>query len=436
MTGYAKPMNDQLTRMVRWGIRSLCLTWGAIHGLLLCLLVFESITATRLVVALLTLAVDAGIVWLLTDLQRGRRTRSPTLHVASSTDLRDAIANLDLPLLPTRPGWAPQTIPIPPAHQNQVEVDTLLPSEQKGAAESIAEMESKPTVSAPEARFGIGVIGAATARQEAIETARSLPALATTFCDGAISETPDVLLHRACAVILRGPGREITVRHLLARVRGAVEDDERLPRSIVTRLHRVDTDPEYLPLNLGSVAGIRIRKLRQREGWSLTRLEAICGLSGWQTVDHVEALLEWGYGIRYQDLEAIADELCEAPSLLFPEVFGCLDRFECPICVSAEDEAAWDLCGDQIDDILASLSEREQQLIRRHVMSGEVQGAVADEWDGLSSRARQTLTKALRKLRHPGYRRKLRDYLEADCYAGERDNEGWTTRGEWAVLVS
>jgi RNA polymerase primary sigma factor len=90
----------------------------------------------------------------------------------------------------------------------------------------------------------------------------------------------------------------------------------------------------------------------------------------------------------------------------------------------------------ELDEILESLNEREQQVIREHLMEGKRQEDISAEWGVARSRPHQVLKKALRKLRHPGHRRKLRDFLGCDDGDDQLTGLGWTAGGEWAFRVS
>ena len=69
--------------------------------------------------------------------------------------------------------------------------------------------------------------------------------------------------------------------------------------------------------------------------------------------------------------------------------------------------AAQTLLKEQLDEVLDTLTEREQKVLRlRFGMN------VGKEFDVTRERIRQIEAKALRKLRHPSRSRKLRDYLD------------------------
>jgi RNA polymerase primary sigma factor len=71
---------------------------------------------------------------------------------------------------------------------------------------------------------------------------------------------------------------------------------------------------------------------------------------------------------------------------------------------------------EQLDDVLASLSNRERRVIEMRFGLGDGRGYTLDEVGqefGITrERVRQVEKTALRKLRHPRYSRKLREYIE------------------------
>ena len=78
--------------------------------------------------------------------------------------------------------------------------------------------------------------------------------------------------------------------------------------------------------------------------------------------------------------------------------------------------AAQTLLKEQLDEVLSTLTEREQKVLRlRFGMSdgrARTLEEVGKEFDVTRERIRQIEAKALRKLRHPSRSRKLKDYLE------------------------
>ena len=85
------------------------------------------------------------------------------------------------------------------------------------------------------------------------------------------------------------------------------------------------------------------------------------------------------------------------------------------VTVPAE-AAAQTLLKEQLDEVLSTLTEREQKVLRlRFGMSdgrARTLEEVGKEFDVTRERIRQIEAKALRKLRHPSRSRKLRDYLD------------------------
>ena len=70
---------------------------------------------------------------------------------------------------------------------------------------------------------------------------------------------------------------------------------------------------------------------------------------------------------------------------------------------------------DQLEEVMATLTDREQQVIRMRfgLEDGHPRTLeeVGREFHVTRERIRQIESKALRKLRHPSRSRKLRDYL-------------------------
>ncbi|MDU7536015.1 MAG: RNA polymerase sigma factor RpoD [Peptostreptococcaceae bacterium] len=78
--------------------------------------------------------------------------------------------------------------------------------------------------------------------------------------------------------------------------------------------------------------------------------------------------------------------------------------------------AAYSLLKEQIEDVLGSLNEREQKVLKLRfgLEDGRARTLeeVGKEFDVTRERIRQREAKALRKLRHPSRSKKLRDYLD------------------------
>ena len=78
--------------------------------------------------------------------------------------------------------------------------------------------------------------------------------------------------------------------------------------------------------------------------------------------------------------------------------------------------AAYSLLKDQIEEVLGSLNEREQKVLKLRfgLEDGRARTLeeVGKEFDVTRERIRQIEAKALRKLRHPNRSKKLRDYLD------------------------
>ena len=78
--------------------------------------------------------------------------------------------------------------------------------------------------------------------------------------------------------------------------------------------------------------------------------------------------------------------------------------------------AAATLLKEQLNEVLETLTEREQKVLRLRFGMNDGRARtleeVGKEFDVTRERIRQIEAKALRKLRHPSRSRKLRDYLD------------------------
>ena len=85
------------------------------------------------------------------------------------------------------------------------------------------------------------------------------------------------------------------------------------------------------------------------------------------------------------------------------------------IPVPAE-EAAYTLLREQLEEVMETLTEREQKVIRLRYGLGDGRPRtleeVGKEFNVTRERIRQIEAKALRKLRHPSRSRILKDYLD------------------------
>ena len=83
---------------------------------------------------------------------------------------------------------------------------------------------------------------------------------------------------------------------------------------------------------------------------------------------------------------------------------------------SPADAATFTLLKEQLDEVLSTLTEREQKvlILRFGLEDGRARTLeeVGKECNVTRERIRQIEAKALRKLRHPSRSRKLKDYLE------------------------
>ena len=84
--------------------------------------------------------------------------------------------------------------------------------------------------------------------------------------------------------------------------------------------------------------------------------------------------------------------------------------------VRAVQEATPVFLKEQLDEVLDTLTEREQKVLRLRFGMNDGRARtleeVGREFDVTRERIRQIEAKALRKLRHPSRSRKLRDYLD------------------------
>ena len=78
--------------------------------------------------------------------------------------------------------------------------------------------------------------------------------------------------------------------------------------------------------------------------------------------------------------------------------------------------AAYAMLGEQLREVLETLTEREQKVLRLRfgLDDGEAKTLeeVGKKFNVTRERIRQIEAKALRKLRHPSRSRKLKDYLD------------------------
>ena len=84
--------------------------------------------------------------------------------------------------------------------------------------------------------------------------------------------------------------------------------------------------------------------------------------------------------------------------------------------MSPEEYATNEMLKDEISDILLTLTEREEKVIRLRFGLEDGKARTLEEVGQIfgvtRERIRQIEAKALRKLRHPSRSRKLRDYLD------------------------
>ena len=80
------------------------------------------------------------------------------------------------------------------------------------------------------------------------------------------------------------------------------------------------------------------------------------------------------------------------------------------------DAAAFTMLKEQLEDVLSTLTDREQKVLRLRFVLDDGRARtleeVGKEFNVTRERIRQIEAKALRKLRHPSRSRKLKDYLD------------------------
>ena len=84
--------------------------------------------------------------------------------------------------------------------------------------------------------------------------------------------------------------------------------------------------------------------------------------------------------------------------------------------LAPSEAAAYSLLKEQLEDVLCTLNEREQKVLKLRfgLEDGRARTLeeVGKEFDVTRERIRQIEAKALRKLRHPSRSKKLKDYLD------------------------
>ena len=87
------------------------------------------------------------------------------------------------------------------------------------------------------------------------------------------------------------------------------------------------------------------------------------------------------------------------------------------ICRYREDAAAYTILREQIEEVLSTLTEREQQVLRLRFglddwTSADAGGSRKRVFHVTRERIRQIEAKAIRRIKQPSRARKLKDYLE------------------------
>ncbi len=82
--------------------------------------------------------------------------------------------------------------------------------------------------------------------------------------------------------------------------------------------------------------------------------------------------------------------------------------------ISPADSAAYEMLKVQLESVLDTLTDREEQVLRLRLDDGRTRTLeeVGKEFGVTRERIRQIEAKALRKLRHPSRSKQLRDFLD------------------------
>ena len=138
----------------------------------------------------------------------------------------------------------------------------------------------------------------------------------------------------------------------------------------------------------------------------------------WQVYTPEEIAEKMGLPVeRVREIQKISQEPVSLETPIGEEEDSHLGDFiqDDNVPVPAE-AAAQTLLKEQLDEVLDTLTEREQKVLRLRFGMNDGRARtleeVGREFDVTRERIRQIEAKALRKLRHPSRSRKLRDYLD------------------------
>ena len=138
----------------------------------------------------------------------------------------------------------------------------------------------------------------------------------------------------------------------------------------------------------------------------------------WQVYTPEEIAEKMGLPVeRVREIQKISQEPVSLETPIGEEEDSHLGDFiqDDNVPVPAE-AAAQTLLKEQLDEVLDTLTEREQKVLRLRFGMDDGRARtleeVGKEFDVTRERIRQIEAKALRKLRHPSRSRKLRDYLD------------------------
>ena len=185
---------------------------------------------------------------------------------------------------------------------------------------------------------------------------------------------------------------------------------------ITAKVIRMDPykDPDEFIKNLGTEAfEERIQKARNAFMFGLEMLERDYDLN---TPEEIAEELDMPVE-RVREILKISQEPVSLETPIGEEEDSHLGDFiqDDNVPVPAEAAAAT-LLKEQLDEVLDTLTEREQKVLRLRFGMNDGRARtleeVGKEFDVTRERIRQIEAKALRKLRHPSRSRKLRDYLE------------------------
>lgn len=164
-----------------------------------------------------------------------------------------------------------------------------------------------------------------------------------------------------------------------------------------------------IPPHLVPVVCWRIEELQREHDLPLRYLHHV--VHGRQCQDAGAAKSD--YPICYEELARLAEDLGMTPADAFPQVFVRYDEEHVTDTVHLDDQVVPRLLRDQLYRQMNTLTDREQRILCLYYFDGATQPEIARR-EGLSrNRVWQIKEKALRKLRHPGICRHLKDFLRS-----------------------